>query len=328
MTDRFVVPEPSAEAHAKAATIINDTVDSLGGFDAGGDALRAAYAIDLPALCRAEVERALDAAGKQFEAMLAEYVEDDDHGITFNGTWRNTYLASRFPEAAPEPEVRPGSPCPGECPTCQPPAAPDCGCPNTVVNGERVHFLGCHKCLTPSAGERKAEMRVRWMPKDKGNLFGCIDGVPVYRVSHNECGYEWGVFEAGGTGSPLHPDLFSLVAALDWAERHAGSQPVVPIPSAGETKPGRQWGDRPTCGALGCGLILNHNGPHRSAGARPDAADDFVPNPGHITPAEREFVRALADFALLPKGTEEEFDRHLVPLAAAARKLMNPKDSE
>lgn len=59
MTDRFQCPEPSPKAHAAAATIINDTVDQLGGFDAGGDALRAAYAIDLPAIVWAEVERML-----------------------------------------------------------------------------------------------------------------------------------------------------------------------------------------------------------------------------------------------------------------------------
>lgn len=59
MSDRFQSPEPSPKAHAAAATIINDTVDQLGGFDAGGDALRAAYAIDFPAIVRREVQEAL-----------------------------------------------------------------------------------------------------------------------------------------------------------------------------------------------------------------------------------------------------------------------------
>lgn len=81
MTDHFEVPEPSPKAHAAAATIINDTVDQLGGFDAGGDALRAAYAIDLPAIVRAEVER----FSKHLTNGYADKVMD-------------AYLAARFGE--------------------------------------------------------------------------------------------------------------------------------------------------------------------------------------------------------------------------------------
>lgn len=92
MTERFQCPEPSARAHVLAATIINDTVDQLGGFVAGGDALRAAYAIDLPAIVRSEVERMLI-------EVYARRLSPDLYGAG------EEYLAARFGEGGARPTI-------------------------------------------------------------------------------------------------------------------------------------------------------------------------------------------------------------------------------
>ena len=79
MIDRFEVPEPSEEA-VKAH-------DNAMYSSRLAEPLRAAYLVDVPRLCRAEVERALNALR----------FCDDGTGAA--------YLSARFPEAAPEPTL-------------------------------------------------------------------------------------------------------------------------------------------------------------------------------------------------------------------------------
>lgn len=84
MTEPFRVPEPSQEA-VDAYRLDQAQLRSL------QSSLRAAYAVDLPALCRAEAVRIAE--------FLAEKAANGDPKIGPNG-WTRVYLADRygFPE--------------------------------------------------------------------------------------------------------------------------------------------------------------------------------------------------------------------------------------
>lgn len=102
MSDRFEVPEPSTEAVQKAADAWRYCNDEGQWLKLTREQVIAAYAVDLPAIVRAEVERALNAMPHYPPLLDAAY----EGAVT-------AYLAARFPEAAPEFHV-----CPPPCAAC------------------------------------------------------------------------------------------------------------------------------------------------------------------------------------------------------------------
>lgn len=192
MTEPFRVPEPS-EAAAKAG------IDFLPGevpptsherwqFDR---ALRAAYAVDVPAIVRAEVER----------AWHWWHESDADGTMPLEASFVD-YLASRFPQAAPE--KKPQRPCavcgkneadPGVtvCESCwdkqykPTPSAPAEPPDHTCT------YLGDKRC--PACAEKRAapetEEKAFTCPRCGGHFFGTVGRIgrePHYRHCNDQFG--------------------------------------------------------------------------------------------------------------------------------------------
>lgn len=149
MTDKFVCPEPSDEA-------VKDAMSC--GSSVWIDGLRAAYAVDVPRLCREEEAEALDA----MRGMLWELFERPDIDTACRH-WANMRLVSRFgdPSLCGKWIREANTTCVGprnheggcdQFPDSFPEAAPEPTCPTNGVHATSETGPHCPVCVpTPTA---------------------------------------------------------------------------------------------------------------------------------------------------------------------------------
>lgn len=184
---------------------------------------------DLPALCKAEVERALEMFFPR---------------TTQNREWRDVnvaaYLDARFPEAAPEQKWN------HNCLV---------GC--SVFQGVVTHREGCPN-VTPSAEPQKCGARYPNAPESTMRCTLLCGHSGLHH--HDATGANWVTPSAGErfcakNGHLIPPDHAYCL--------RCGSYPPHPDQRVPTPTEGEQDDKHPTCrSALGCGLIEGHKGEH------------------------------------------------------------------